>query len=35
MTYTLRRAFPGENRPDDFVIRHDGRDVGCEDLLLT
>jgi hypothetical protein len=28
LTYTLRRASPGENRPDDFVIRHDGRDVG-------
>jgi hypothetical protein len=28
MSLTLRRAFPGENRPDDFVIRRDGRDVG-------
>jgi hypothetical protein len=28
MSLTLRRAFPGENRPDDFVIRHGGRDVG-------
>ena len=28
MNYTLRRVFPGENRPDDYVIRLDGRDIG-------
>lgn len=29
MPYTLRRAWPSDpDQSDDYVIRHDGRDVG-------
>jgi hypothetical protein len=28
MTYTLRRTWPELDRPDDYVVRRDGTDVG-------